>query len=77
MGTGPWVLAFGALAVVAAAKALTQDTDGDEHTDLFGVVVDPSMYRMVPFVWSAGGEVVPERHVRIGGICRIDSGLWR
>ncbi len=45
---------------VAAAEALTQDTDGDGQTDLFGVVVDPSMYRMVPFVWSAGGEVVDD-----------------
>jgi multiple sugar transport system substrate-binding protein len=45
---------------VAAAEALTQDTDGDGHTDVYGVVVEPVMYRMVPFVWSAGGEVVDE-----------------
>lgn len=45
---------------VAAAEALTQDTDGDGQIDQFGVVVEPIMYRMVPFVWSAGGEVVDD-----------------
>jgi len=45
---------------VAAAAALTQDTDGDGRTDLYGVVVEPVMYRMAPFVWSAGGEVVDD-----------------
>jgi multiple sugar transport system substrate-binding protein len=45
---------------VAAAEALTQDTDGDGEIDLFGVVVEPVMYRMVSFVWSAGGEVVDD-----------------
>jgi multiple sugar transport system substrate-binding protein len=43
---------------VVAAETLTQDTDGDGQIDQYGVVVEPSMYRMVPFVWSAGGEVV-------------------
>lgn len=45
---------------VTDAEALTQDTDGDGQTDQYGVVVDPSMYRMVSFVWSAGGEVVDD-----------------
>jgi multiple sugar transport system substrate-binding protein len=45
---------------VAAAEALTQDTDGDGQTDQYGVVVEPSMYRAVSFVWSAGGEVVDD-----------------
>ncbi len=44
----------------AAAQALTQDTDGDGVTDIYGVAVEPVMYRMVPFVWSAGGEVVDD-----------------
>ena len=43
---------------VAAAEALTRDTDGDGRIDQSGVVVEPVMYRMVSFVWSAGGEVV-------------------
>lgn len=45
---------------VAAAEALTQDTDGDGRPDLYGVAVEPVMYRMVSFVWSAGGEVVDD-----------------
>ena len=45
---------------VAAAEALTQDTDGDGQTDVYGVVVEPSMYRMAPFVWSAGGEITDD-----------------
>ena len=45
---------------VEAADALTQDTDGDGMIDQYGVVVEPSMYRAVSFVWSAGGEVVDD-----------------
>ncbi len=45
---------------ISAARALTQDTDGDGQTDLYGVVVEPVMYRMASFVWSAGGEVVDD-----------------
>ena len=45
---------------VAAAEALTQDSDGDGQTDLYGVVVEPVLYRMAPFVWSAGGEIVDD-----------------
>jgi multiple sugar transport system substrate-binding protein len=45
---------------IAAATALTRDTDGDGTTDQFGVVVEPSMYRMVSFIWSAGGEIVDD-----------------
>ncbi len=45
---------------VAAAEALTMDTDGDGRIDVYGVAVEPVMYRMVPFVWSAGGEIVDD-----------------
>jgi multiple sugar transport system substrate-binding protein len=45
---------------VVAAETLTQDTNGDGQIDQYGVVVEPSMYRVVPFVWSAGGEVVDD-----------------
>ncbi len=45
---------------ISAASRLTQDIDGDGVTDQFGVVVDPSMYRMVSFIWSAGGEIVDD-----------------
>jgi multiple sugar transport system substrate-binding protein len=45
---------------VAAAQALTSDTDGDGIVDQYGVVVEPSMYRMVAFIWGAGGEIVDD-----------------
>jgi multiple sugar transport system substrate-binding protein len=45
---------------IAAATALTQDTDQDGAIDQFGVVVEPTMYRMAPFIWSAGGELVDD-----------------
>lgn len=45
---------------VDAAQTLTQDTDEDGRADLFGVVVEPVLYRMAPFVWSAGGDVVDD-----------------
>jgi multiple sugar transport system substrate-binding protein len=45
---------------IDAAEALTQDTDGDGVVDQFGVVVEPSMYRMVSFIWGAGGEIVDD-----------------
>ena len=45
---------------IAAATALTQDTDGDGANDQFGVVIDPSMYRYVSFIWGAGGEIVDD-----------------
>ena len=38
---------------LAAAKALT---DGDQY----GVGVEPSLIRLAPFVWSAGGEMVDD-----------------
>ena len=43
---------------VAAARALTVDQDGDGVTDQFGAGIDPVLYRLAPFVWQAGGELV-------------------
>lgn len=45
---------------VDTAQILTQDTDGDGVVDQYGVVVEPSMYRMASFIWGAGGEVVDD-----------------
>jgi multiple sugar transport system substrate-binding protein len=45
---------------IEAAQALTTDTDGDGAIDRYGVVVEPSMYRMVSFIWGSGGEVVDD-----------------
>lgn len=41
-----------------AARDLTQDTDGDRKPDIYGLDVDPSIVRLAPFVWQAGGALV-------------------
>ncbi len=40
------------------AKALTRDTDGDGEVDQYGLGTEPSIFRLAPFVWGAGGELV-------------------
>lgn len=45
---------------LATAKALTRDTDGDGKTDIYGLGTEPSLIRLAPFVWQAGGEVVDD-----------------
>lgn len=45
---------------LAAAKALTLDSDGDGTTDQFGLGVEPSLYRISPFVWQNGGRIVDD-----------------
>lgn len=41
-----------------AAVALTLDMDGDGETDVYGLGVEQSLYRMAPFIWGSGGELV-------------------
>ncbi|MGB1557449.1 MAG: extracellular solute-binding protein [Oceanococcaceae bacterium] len=43
-----------------AAVALTRDTNGDGQTDVYGLDVDPSIVRLAPFIWQAGGEIVDD-----------------
>ncbi len=45
---------------LAAAQALTQDTDGDGTIDQYGLGVEASLYRLAPFVWQNGGEIVDD-----------------
>ncbi|HRI55801.1 MAG TPA: sugar ABC transporter substrate-binding protein [Anaerolineae bacterium] len=45
---------------VAAARALTVDQDGDGVTDQFGASIDPNFYRLAPFIWQNGGELVDD-----------------
>ena len=40
------------------ARALTQDTDGDGTLDQYGVGLDPNLFRLAPFIWQNGGELV-------------------
>ena len=39
------------------AQALTADPDGDGLTDQYGLGVDPSIFRLAPFIWQNGGEL--------------------
>lgn len=43
---------------LAAARTLTQDTNGDGKTDQFGVGIARQTIRLLPFVWAHGGEFV-------------------
>jgi multiple sugar transport system substrate-binding protein len=52
--------------MVDRAKQLTRDVDGDGTVDVYGLGVEPSIIRLAPLVWSAGGDLVddPERPTR-------------
>jgi multiple sugar transport system substrate-binding protein len=40
------------------AKTLTRDLDGDGRTDQFGLGTEVSIFRLAPFIWQNGGELV-------------------
>lgn len=40
----------------SAARQLTKDTDGDGKTDQFGLVIEPVMEMIMPFVYQNGGN---------------------
>ena len=41
-----------------AAEAVVADTDGDGRNDVFGFDFPRNLYQWVPFVWSAGGDIL-------------------
>lgn len=43
---------------VKTAVALTQDTNGDGTIDQYGAGIEPSLYRLAPFVWQNGAPIV-------------------
>lgn len=45
---------------LAAAQALTLDMDGDGRIDQYGAGIEPSLYRLAPFIWQNGGELVDD-----------------
>ncbi len=45
---------------VRTAKALTQDSDGDGRTDQYGLGIEPSLYRLSPFVWQNDAPLVDD-----------------
>lgn len=50
---------------LSAARALTQDHDGDGRFDQHGLGVEPTLQRVAPFIWQNGGDVV-----------RIERSVW-
>lgn len=42
------------------AQALTRDLDGDGTTDQYGLGTDASIFRVAPFIWQNGGELVDD-----------------
>lgn len=43
-----------------AATRLTHDTDGDGRADVHGAGTEPTLIRLTPFIWQAGGELVDD-----------------
>ncbi len=45
---------------LATAQALTRDFDGDGQTDQYGLGIEPSLQRVLPFIWQSRGTVVDD-----------------
>ncbi len=41
-----------------SAQALTRDSDGDGQIDQYGLGTEVSLFRVAPFIWQNGGELV-------------------
>jgi multiple sugar transport system substrate-binding protein len=52
---------------VRTAKALTKDTNGDGIPEQYGLGTDAVVFRMAPFIWQNGGDLVdnPEEPTRL------------
>lgn len=46
---------------LVAAQKLTKDLDGDGRIDQFGAGITPNLFRLAPFIWQNGGDVVDDR----------------
>lgn len=55
-GSGGW----GWRQFADSARALTRSTEGDARPEIWGLGFDPSLARLLPFVWQAGGELVDD-----------------
>lgn len=45
---------------ISAAKRLTIDEDGDGTPERYGAGIEPSVTRIAPWLWAAGGELVDD-----------------
>jgi multiple sugar transport system substrate-binding protein len=43
-----------------AAQRLTVDVDGNGRSDQYGAGIEPTLNRLAPFIWQAGGELVDD-----------------
>ena len=43
---------------LTAARALTRDTDGDGQIDQYGASIQPNIFRLAPFLWQDGHQLV-------------------
>ncbi|MDX1664194.1 MAG: sugar ABC transporter substrate-binding protein [Candidatus Promineifilaceae bacterium] len=43
---------------LTTAQALTRDTDGDGEVDQYGLGVEPSLFRLAPFIWQNEAPIV-------------------
>jgi len=52
---------------VTAAQALTLDMDGDGRQDQYGAGLEASLFRLAPFIWQNGGNLVdnPDQPTRL------------
>ncbi len=52
---------------LATAKSLTVDVDGDGRPEQYGAGIEPTLNRLAPFIWQAGGELVddPQKPTRL------------
>ena len=52
---------------VTTAKALTKDTDGDGTVDQYGLGTEASIFRLAPFIWQNGGDLIdnPDNPTRL------------
>ncbi|MDE0357543.1 MAG: sugar ABC transporter substrate-binding protein [Gammaproteobacteria bacterium] len=50
-----------------AAEAVVADTDGDGRANVFGFDFPRNLYQWIPFVWSAGGDILAPGGSRAAG----------
>jgi multiple sugar transport system substrate-binding protein len=43
-----------------AARALTKDLDDDGRIDQYGAGISPKLFRLAPFIWQNGGDIVDD-----------------
>jgi multiple sugar transport system substrate-binding protein len=58
---------------LATARAVTRDLDGDGATDTYAVDFPRRLYEWIPWVWSAGGDILDPEGRRTAGYLDSDQ----